>query len=148
MGALERCFLTRERLDVGALLAEMDDPACGALAVFVGRVREEQEGRAVLSLGYEAYDVLALKRMRALLSEARMRWNLGPLLLAHRVGRLEVGEAAVLVAATSGHRDAAFAACAFIVSETKAKVPVWKREYYADFGEAWVGLPPVQGVKP
>lgn len=141
VGLLDRCFLTMGPLELGALLGGLDDPACGALAVFVGRVRREQDGRGVLRLDYEAHGKLALKQLLTTAREARLRWNLGPLILAHRVGELKIGDAAVLVAVTSGHRDTAFAACRFLIDGVKAAVPIWKHEFYVDGGDAWVGAP-------
>ncbi|HTB21837.1 MAG TPA: molybdenum cofactor biosynthesis protein MoaE [bacterium] len=138
--ALDRCFLTEQALDP-ALLRDLEDPACGALASFVGKVRREHRGRAVIRLDYEAHPSLALKELRRVAQDARARWTLGPLLLAHRVGRLEIGEVAVLVAVASAHREEAFAACRFLIDEVKARVPVWKHEFYADLSEAWVGAP-------
>jgi molybdopterin synthase catalytic subunit/molybdopterin converting factor small subunit len=139
--AQDRIFLSLEALDPFALEAAMADPACGAWTSFVGRVRCEHGGRAVLHLDYEAYEPVALKALAQLATEARQRWALGPLVLAHRLGRLHIGEAAVLVAVASGHRDAAFEACRFLIEGIKAGVPVWKHEFYADGTEAWVGAP-------
>lgn len=130
-----------ERLDLGLLERGLADPACGGLAFFVGRVRAEHAGRAVAYLDYEAHVSLALAQLRAIAAEARLRWPLGPLLLRHRVGRLEIGDIAVLVGAAGGHREECFAACRYLIEAVKDRVPIWKHEFYVDGGEAWVGAP-------
>ncbi|HTA17515.1 MAG TPA: molybdenum cofactor biosynthesis protein MoaE [bacterium] len=141
MDAGNHCFLSSEVLDPAALEASLKDPACGAVVVFVGRVRQEQQGRPVLRLDYEAHETLALKELHSVARDARRRWSLGPLVLAHRVGRLDIGEVAVVAAVAGPHRDEAFAACRFLIDAVKARVPVWKHEFYADAGEAWIGAP-------
>jgi molybdopterin synthase catalytic subunit len=141
MDAISHCFLTAAVLDPAALEASLKDPSCGAVAVFIGRVRQEQEGRPVLRLDYEAHETLALKELFSVAQDARRRWSLGPLVLAHRVGRLEIGDVAVVTAVAGPHRDEAFAACRFLIDEVKARVPVWKHEFYADSTEAWIGAP-------
>jgi molybdopterin synthase catalytic subunit len=141
MDAGNHCFLSSAVLDPAALEALLKDASCGAVAVFVGRVREEQGGRPVLRLDYEAHESLALKELHSVARDARRRWSLGPLVLAHRVGRLEIGEVAVLTAVAAPHRDEAFAACRFLIDEVKARVPVWKHEFYADSTDVWVGAP-------
>jgi molybdopterin synthase catalytic subunit len=140
MNAINRCFLTSRTLNPLAL-ADLEDPACGAVAAFVGRVRREHQGRDVLHLEYEAHESMALKELFRVAQDARGRWTLGPLVLAHRLGHLVVGDVAVVVAVASAHRDEAFQACRFLIDEVKARVPVWKHEFYADKGEAWVGAP-------
>ena len=141
MDATNHCFLSSAVLDPAALEASLNDPACGAVVVFVGRVRHEHQGRPVLRLDYEAHETLALKELISVAQDARRRWNLGPLVLAHRVGRLDIGDVAVVTAVASPHRDEAFAACRFLIDEVKARVPVWKHEFYADATEAWIGAP-------
>lgn len=137
----DRCFLSREPIASAAELAALEDPASGALVSFLGRVRREHQGKEVLFLDYEAHEPMALKEMRSLLRSARAQWALGPLVLGHRLGHLEIGELAVLVAVAAAHRDEAFLACRFLIEGVKARVPIWKHEFYADGKEAWVGLP-------
>src|ERR1700677_4094838 len=141
MDATNHCFLAAPILDPAALEASLTDPACGAVAVFIGRVRRDHRGRAVSRLDYEAHEALALKELFNVAEDARRRWPLGPLVLAHRVGRLEIGDVAVVTAVASPHRDDAFAACRFLIDEVKARVPVWKHEFYADSTDAWIGAP-------
>lgn len=134
-------LLSQAVLDPAALESALADPGCGAVVSFVGRVRHEHLGREVLHLDYEAFEPVALKELAALAAEARKRWELGPVVLAHRVGHLRIGDVAVVVAVASGHRGEGFEACRFLIEGIKATVPVWKHEFYADGSEAWVGAP-------
>ena len=137
----DHLLLGPEPLDLGLLERSLADPACGGLAFFSGRVRDEHRGRRVLRLDYEAHPLLAKAELRSVANEARQRWDLGPLLLAHRVGRLDIGDTAVIVGAAGGHRDECFAACRFFIEAIKDRVPVWKHEFYADGTDDWVGAP-------
>ena len=128
--------LVREPIDVAALPGTT--PADGALCLFVGVVRDHNEGRRVLRLEYEAYEEMALPLMEKIAAEARSRWRVSEVRIVHRLGRLEVGDASVAVAVTSAHRGEAFAACRYAIDALKASVPIWKKEFYAD-GEVWLG---------
>ena len=112
-------------------------PADGAACLFVGVVRNENQGRSVERLEYEAYEEMALPLMEEIAAETRRRFPVSGVRLVHRLGRLEIGEASVAIATISPHRDEAFAACRFAIDSLKAKVPIWKKEHYAD-GTAWL----------
>jgi molybdopterin synthase catalytic subunit len=127
--------LGREPIDLQAL--QGTSPADGALCLFVGVVRDHHQGRAVRYLEYEAYEEMARPLMEEIAAEARRRWPVTEVRLVHRLGRLEIGEASVAVAVASPHRAEAFAACRFLIDTLKSKVPIWKKEYYAD-GSAWL----------
>jgi len=127
------------RLDTAAYLAMLNDPSCGGLAVFEGRVRTHNAGRQVKSLAYECYQAMAMRQMRALREEAMLRFNLGKAVMAHRVGPVPIGEAAVWIGVASAHRAEAFEACRFLIDEVKLKVPIWKKETYVTGDFAWVG---------
>ena len=116
-------------------------PSCGALAVFRGLVRDHNEGRAVAGLEYSAYPELALKEGLRILEAARLRFALGEARVVHRLGRLVLGEEAVLVEAASAHRREAFEACHWILDEVKHRVPIWKQEQYLDGTRAWTACP-------
>lgn len=132
--------LVREPIDLLALAGTA--PADGALCLFVGVVRNENRGRAVVRLEYEAYEEMALPQMREVAAETRGRFPVTGVRLVHRLGALEIGEASVAVAVASPHRAEAFAACRFAIDTLKARVPIWKRELYAD-GSAWLDeVPP------
>jgi molybdopterin synthase catalytic subunit len=130
-----RARLTRNSIDLAALHAA--EPRDGALCLFAGVVRNENQGRAVLHLEYEAYEDMALPLMEEIARETLARWPVTRVELVHRLGRLEIGEPSVAVAVTAPHRDAAFQACRFAIDALKSRVPIWKREYYAD-GSAWL----------
>ncbi|HJS47895.1 MAG TPA: molybdenum cofactor biosynthesis protein MoaE [Gemmatimonadales bacterium] len=130
-------YLQESPLDPASLLAAVSAPGRGGICSFVGNVRDRHEGRSVVGLDYSAYGPMAEAAMGEILAEAESRW---PVRVAaeHRVGGLVVGEAAVVVAAAGAHRDEAFAACRYVIEELKRRVPIWKRERYADGSEAWV----------
>ena len=127
--------LTRERIDLAALLAAA--PGDGAVCLFVGVVRNENAGRRVSHLEYEAYEDMALPLMEQIAAEARQRFSVSGVRLVHRLGRLEIGEPSVAVAVASPHRPEAFAACRYVIDTLKAQVPIWKKEFYAD-GAVWL----------
>lgn len=125
-------------LDPAALARELQHSGAGALVVFEGRVRDENEGRAVLSLDYEAYETLCLAEGERILGEAVAGHGLLAARCVHRTGALQLGECAVWVGALAGHRGEAFAACRGIIDEIKRRLPIWKREHYLDGSAAWV----------
>ena len=112
----------------------------GALCLFVGVVRDENRGRRVERLEYEAYEEMALALMEEIAAETRRRFPVTAVRLVHRLGPLEIGDASVAVAVASAHRAEAFAACRYAIDTLKAKVPIWKKEHYAD-GTAWLEGP-------
>jgi molybdopterin synthase catalytic subunit len=132
--------LTGEPLDVAAHLAAVADPRAGAVATFVGRVRDHDPAVAgrVVALEYQAHPDAAAVLAR-LAAEARGEGVLG-LAISHRVGRVEVGEPAVVAAVATAHRDLAFRTCAALIEAVKAELPVWKREILASGEHVWVGL--------
>jgi molybdopterin synthase catalytic subunit len=121
---------------------------CGAIASFVGTVRDHAEGRSgVHHVTYEAYEEHVVRRLQAVVAEARARWaDLGRIALLHRTGRLAVGEASVVVVVSAGHRADAFDTCRFCIDTVKAAVPIWKREEW-DGGADWgLGAQPLRSV--
>jgi molybdopterin synthase catalytic subunit len=130
-------FLTELPIDLGRLHAAVQAPDRGGVAAFVGLVRDHHQGRAVLRLDYFAYGPMAEAECGRIVAEAEARWAVA-VALQHRVGALAIGDAAVVVVVASAHRDEAFTACRHVIEEVKRRVPVWKREYYADGTVAWV----------
>lgn len=124
-------------LDIAALRASCVRPEAGAVLVFTGNVRNHSHGKNVLYLEYEAHESMAAKTIRAIVDEARQRWALHAAACVHRVGRLEIGDAAVLVVAAASHRDEAYAANRYIIDEVKRRAPIWKREHFADGSAQW-----------
>lgn len=119
----------------------------GAVASFIGLVRNQHGGRPVVELTYSAYERMALAVMSAIVAEAEATDHVR-VAVAHRLGRLAVGDVAVVVAVGAGHRDAAFRVCRWVIDEIKSRVPIWKRERYADGTEAWVDPTVPDGVVP
>jgi molybdopterin synthase catalytic subunit len=131
-------YLVSHPIDVAALLATVQSPERGGIAAFVGTVRNHHGGRDVLRLDYSAYGPMAEAECGLIVAEAESRWSVA-VALQHRIGRLEIGDAAVAIAAASAHRDEAFLACRYVIEEVKRRVPIWKKEYYADGNSEWVG---------
>jgi molybdopterin synthase catalytic subunit len=136
-------FLTRAPISVDALCREVAAPEQGGLVTFQGLVRDHHEGRGVLGIEYSAYEAMAESVAQSVVVEATTRWPVRIALL-HRLGELAVGDVAVAIAAAGAHRDEAFAACRYVIEEVKRRVPIWKRERYADGTEEWVD--PTWGV--
>jgi molybdopterin synthase catalytic subunit len=129
--------ITSAPLDLQALVELVAASGDGAVASFVGIVRDENLGRRVLFLEYEAYEALAAKALERIVGEARESWPGTRLALHHRIGRLEIGDASVIIAAASPHRADAFAACRYAIERVKQIVPIWKREHF-DGGDVWL----------
>lgn len=120
----------------------------GACVTFEGWVRDHQDGRDVDALDYEAYTELALAEGQRVLDEARSRFAIDTAVCVHRVGSLAIGDVAVWVGVTAPHRDAAFAACRYVIDEIKTRVPIWKKEHYADGATGWVNAESAQDSQP
>lgn len=135
-------------LDPEALKRELCGDASGGYVSFEGWVRNHNDGRNVLRLEYEAYPALALAEGARIIEEARARFDLHAAACVHRVGRLEIGDAAVWVGATAAHRGEAFSACRYIIDEIKRRVPIWKNEHYADGPSGWVNCEAPPEVQP
>lgn len=130
-------YLTTEPIGLDDLVVQVSAADRGAIATFLGLVRDHHAGRAVQSLEYQAYGPMAENTIALIVSEAESRWPCR-VALQHRIGPLEVGQAAVAIAVGSGHRGDAFEACRWVIEELKRRVPIWKRELYADGTVAWV----------
>jgi molybdopterin synthase catalytic subunit len=130
-------YLTPDPIDLTALLRRVQSPERGGVASFVGAVRNHHEGRQVLRLDYHAYGPMAEAECGRIVAGAESRWQVA-IALQHRIGLLEVGDVAVAVVAASAHRDEAFLACRHVIEELKRRVPIWKREVYADGSVEWV----------
>lgn len=129
--------VTPDPLDPAAVTTAVARHADGAVATFVGLVRDANAGRRVLWLDYEAFGPLAVKTFADIAAEARTRWPDAVLAIHHRTGRLEIGEASVVVAAASPHRAEAFAACRYGIERVKQVAPIWKHEHF-EGGEVWI----------
>jgi molybdopterin synthase catalytic subunit len=130
--------LVREAIDVGALYRA--DPQDGALCVFTGVVRNHNDGKAVRYLEYEGYEEMVLSIFEEIAREAEKRFGVTRVRIIHRLGRMDIGDTSVAVAASSPHRGEAFEACRFAIDTLKHKAPIWKKEFYAD-GSTWLEGP-------
>jgi molybdopterin synthase catalytic subunit len=119
------------------MIAAVRSPAAGAVVLFLGTVREMTNGRRTVALEYECYAEMAEKKLAELEAEARGRWPLSGCAIAHRWGRLEIGEISVAIAVAAPHRREAFAAGQWLIDRAKEVVPIWKKELYADGAEEW-----------
>lgn len=130
--------LTREPIDAAALTERVRRPNCGAVATFLGTVRDVTGERVTVRLDYEAYDSMADSTLREIESDCRTRWNLGDLAIVHRLGPLAVGDISVAIAVSSPHRADAFDACRHAIERIKEIAPIWKREHAPDGTADWV----------
>jgi len=131
--------VTSGPLDLQALIEEISrtSTADGAIASFVGLVREENQGRRVSYLEYEAYEPLAVRALQLIINEAGETWTNTRIGVHHRTGRLELGEASIIIVAASPHRAHAFAACRYTIERVKQIVPIWKHEHF-EGGDVWL----------
>lgn len=130
-------FLSTEPIQLEALISAVVASERGGVVTFLGQVRNHHGGRSVAGLDYSAYEPMAEAICRELVAETESMWPVRAA-LSHRIGHLDVGDAAVAIAVAGDHRDEAFAACRHLIEELKRRVPIWKRETYSDGTEAWV----------
>jgi molybdopterin synthase catalytic subunit len=135
---MTRFSLADAPFDIAPLRARLLRAEAGAYASFEGWVRDHNEGRRASGLRYEAYATLAEAEGTRIVDEALVRFAIADAACVHRVGDLDVGDLAVWVGVSAAHRDAAFAACRWIIDETKARVPIWKHERYVEGDAAWL----------
>jgi molybdopterin synthase catalytic subunit len=134
-----RTAITSAPIDAPALLREVAHPANGAAVLFLGTVREQNEGRAVTGIDYAAYERMAALELHTIVREACARFGTEHVVAEHRIGHLDIGEASVAIAAAHPHRGRAFEAARWVIEEVKIRLPVWKREEYVDGTREWVG---------
>jgi molybdopterin synthase catalytic subunit len=134
--------IARTPIALDRLVRAVRDPGAGATVTFLGTTRNENAGRDVIRLEYEAYARMAAAEMRRLGEQAARRWPLRRVAIVHRIGVVPVGEASVGIAVSAGHRAEAFAACHWLIDRLKEIVPIWKREHFRG-GQVWIG--PQQG---
>ena len=135
--------VTERPLDIASLIVAASAPSCGAIATFIGTVRDSPsvEGNAeklVTALEYEAHPTLARAKLAEIAKQASDKWSLERVVAVHRVGSCALGEPTVVVVCAAAHRAGALDACRWLIDELKATVPIWKKEIYAD-GSSWVG---------
>lgn len=138
--------VTADSLDAAEAIASVASPRAGAINVFLGVVRDNNLGRSVEYLDYEAYPSMAEKVMREIAEASIARFGFEDVAVLHRTGRLEIGETSLLIAVSSGHRAESFEGGHWLVNEIKKRVPVWKKEVWAG-GESWVEGPESLGMQ-
>lgn len=138
-------YLTHDPIDPAALITQVSSAEHGGIATFTGAVRSSHASREVVALSYSAYESMAEHECAGIVVEAEKKWPVR-VALVHRIGDLVVGDIAVAVASASAHREEAFAACRWIIDQVKSRVPIWKRETYADGTVAWVDPTAPDGI--
>jgi molybdopterin synthase catalytic subunit len=133
-----RSALVRQAIDLAALTAEVRRPRNGAVVLFLGTVRDINDGRAVTGMEYTAYEAMAERELGLVVGEAVERFGTDDIVVEHRLGALEIGEISVAIAAAHVHRGRAFDAARYVIEELKRRVPVWKLEHYVDGTREWV----------
>jgi molybdopterin synthase catalytic subunit len=130
-------FITEDSIKIAELLSQSSHPKAGAIVLFSGEVRNHNQNREVLYLEYEAFKPMAEKMIGEIVEEASKKWDLHLAICQHRLGKVEIGESAVVVITAASHRDAAYEANRFIMEKVKFEAPIWKREYFADGSNEW-----------
>jgi molybdopterin synthase catalytic subunit len=130
--------ITESAIDPARLLAAVGNPAAGASVLFLGTTRNENAGRRVTRLEYEAFASMAVREMRQLARQGRRRWPLRRVAMAHRTGIVPIGDASVGIAVSAPHRAEAFEACHWLIDRLKEIVPIWKKEHFRG-GTVWIG---------
>lgn len=133
--------ITPHKIDIPRLIAHVSDDGAGATDVFIGTTRNMTSDKMVVRLDFEAYEPMAIKEIQKIVDRAEAQWSILKYAVVHRVGTVEIGEEAVVIAVSTPHRQAAFEACKFIIDELKKTVPIWKKEIFED-GEVWVAAHP------
>src|SRR5258707_194279 len=141
--------LVRDPIEVDSLVRHVRAPEDGAIVTFDGFVRNQSHNRPTLYLDYEAYESMALAKMREIAAQLHEKFAIHRVAIVHRLGRLEIGETSVFIAVSAPHRAAAFEACRFAIDTLKRTVPIWKKEYFED-GAVWADgeLPPTPAATP
>jgi molybdopterin synthase catalytic subunit len=137
----------QQTIELDELVAYVTDPEAGAIATFIGTTRNHNDGRRVIALDYEAYPEMAEKELARIGADAEKQWPICRMAIVHRLGPVQIGDASVIIAVSSAHRDAAFAACRFAIEEIKKTVPIWKKEVF-EGGEVWIGSQTGQRFNP
>ena len=142
---MRRASILTTEIDPASLINEVSSPQYGAISLFVGTVREVNEGRSVSAIEYTAYKSMASAELERILHEAEARFGVSALVVEHRIGLLGLGDVSVAIAAAHPHRAPALDCTRFVIEEIKKRVPIWKQEHYTDGTREWVD--PTRGVQ-
>jgi molybdopterin synthase catalytic subunit len=143
---MSRAAIVTREISPALLIAEVQSPEFGAISVFAGTVRETNDGRSVSAIDYSAYTSMAQVELERILAEAAEEFGVSRIVVEHRVGLLELGDVSVAIVAAHAHRAPALDATRFVIEEIKKRVPIWKREHYADGSREWVDPTQASGV--
>src|SRR5829696_1738372 len=143
-----RTGFTDQPIDSAALVAEVARDANGATLVFIGTVRDMNDGRPVTGIEYSAYRSMAERELAEIAREATEQFGTDDVIIEHRLGALDIGEASVAIAVAHSHRGAAYDASRYVIEQLKARVPIWKLELYRDGTREWVGAGQGAGSRP
>ena len=135
---MKRASILTSVIDPASLINEVSAPEYGAISLFVGTVREVNEGRGVSAIEYSAYKSMASAELERILDEAQARFGVSALVVEHRIGLLGLGEVSIAIAAAHPHRGPALDCTRFVIEEIKKRVPIWKKEHYADGTREWI----------
>jgi molybdopterin synthase catalytic subunit len=135
---MRRASIVDGAIDPASLIEEVSSPQYGGISLFVGTVREVNEGRSVSAIEYSAYKSMASAELERILDEAVERFGISALVVEHRIGLLGLGEVSVAIAAAHPHRAAALDSTRYVIEEIKKRVPIWKKEHYSDGTHEWV----------
>ncbi len=130
-------YLVRDTIQPVKLINAVSDPGCGGIVLFSGTVRASSEDGPVSAIEYSAYDSMAEAECERIVLEAKERWPDGRLAMEHRLGRVPLGEASIIIAAAAPHRSEAFEMCRYVIDEVKVRVPIWKREFFEEGEARW-----------
>jgi molybdopterin synthase catalytic subunit len=135
---MKRAAIVTRAIDPGELVAEVQSPEFGAISLFIGTVRDVNDGRPVTALDYSAYVAMAESELAAILDEAEVNFGIGAIAIEHRIGSLALGDVSVAIASAHAHRRPAIECTRFVIEEIKSRVPIWKLEHYTDGARQWV----------
>lgn len=135
---MQKAEITRAEIQPEAVLRQVGSADDGAVVLFLGTVRQSNDGRAVTGMHYDAYEAMARQELQAIVTAAAERWGLEHVIAVHRIGALAVGEVSVAIAVSAPHRGSAYDASRFVIEEIKARLPVWKQEHYAAGAARWL----------
>ncbi len=134
-----QCNVSDEAININAVYGLIQNSSCGAQNLFTGTVRENNLGKKVTAVAYDAFVPLAIQTLKEIASEAQKNWGSGlKIFIQHRLGKLNVGETSVLIAVSAPHRDEAYKASRYIIEEIKVRAPIWKKEYYENGETEWL----------
>ena len=136
-----RCALVDRPIDIVAIVSEVARTSNGATLLFIGTVRDVNNGRAITGMDYTAYASMATRELTEILGEAAQQFETEDIVVEHRLGTLGLGDASVAIAVAHAHRGPAYDASRYVIEQLKQRVPIWKLEHYVDGSREWVGTP-------